>query len=262
MRIFRIVILLTVILAASLFAPTSERAFAATAISVAMPDINFSIGGEGTDGTASALQIMFLFVIIALIPTVLLMMTSFTRIIIIMHFMRAALATQQMPPNSVLIGIALVLTMFVMQQPLDRIYNEAYLPFQAGTISAEEFTDRLIVPLRDYMVTSVGIENDDLGLFAQIAGVEIDTNTPVEEIPMLVIIPAFMLSELKAGFISGLWLYIPFIVIDMVVASTLMAMGMMMLPPAMISMPFKLMTFVLTDGWRRLVESVVMSLSR
>jgi flagellar biosynthetic protein FliP len=250
--------------AVSLFAAPREQVFAASAMSVVMPlpNINVNIGSEGDDGTASALQIMMLFVLIALIPTVLLMMTSFTRILIIMHFMRAALATQQMPPNSVLIGIALILTMFLMQQPLDRIYNEAYLPFQSGAISSEEFGARLIEPLRDYMLTSVGVHNDDLGLFANIAGFEMDSSTPAEDIPLIVIVPAFMLSELKAGFQAGLWIYIPFIVIDMVVASTLMAMGMMMLPPAMISMPFKLMVFVLTDGWRWIVVGIVESISR
>jgi flagellar biosynthetic protein FliP len=227
------------------------------AISSVIPEVNFSIGANG-DGTASALQMMFLFIMIALIPTILLMMTCFTRIIIILHFMRAALATQQMPPNTVLIGIALVLSMFIMAEPLERIFNEAYLPFQAGEISADAFADRLLEPLRDYMLTMT--DPDDIGLFGRIAGHEFDTGviryTP-DEIPLMILVPAHMLSELRTGFTAGFAIYLPFIVIDMVVASTLMAMGMMMLPPAMISMPFKLMVFVLSNGWRMLVEAIV-----
>jgi len=244
-----------VIAAAGILAPARERVFAADMAIPAVPDFGIYIDTGGGDATASALQMMFLFVIIALIPTILLMMTSFTRIIVVMHFMRAALATQQMPPNQVLMGIALILTLFIMQTPLDRIYNEAYLPFQAQEISAEEFGERLILPLRDYMLAQV--DRDDLGLFGRIAGLQLTTGTSHDEIPLTVLTPAFMLSELKRGFIAGFWIYIPFIVIDMVVASVLMAMGMMMLPPAMISMPFKLMIFVLTDGWRRVIESLV-----
>lgn len=220
-----------------------------------MPDISINItnGAEG-DQTSSVLQILFIFVIIALVPTILLMTTSFTRTIIVLHFLRSALGTQQMPPNQVLVGISLIMTMLIMAGPLDRIYNEAYIPFQENRVSAEEFAELAIEPLRDFMLKNA--EREDIGLFGKIAGQTITTTTPSEEIPTNILIPAFVLGELKKGFAAGFWLYIPFIVIDMVVASTLMAMGMMMLPPAMISLPFKIMVFVVSDGWRWILEAI------
>jgi len=169
--------------------------------------------------------------------------------------MRAALGTQQMPPNQIIIGIALVLTLFIMSGPLETIYNDAYVPFQNGEIPVEEFAPRLIEPLREYMLRHA--QRDDIGLFGMIAGLYITTATPDDEIPLTVLLPAYILGELKLGFQMGFFLYIPFIVIDMVVASTLKAMGMMMLPPAMISMPFKLMIFVLSDSWRRIIYEIV-----
>lgn len=255
LRARHIVVLLTVILAVSLFMPAPERAFAA-----GLTDIAITLdAGDGDPATATALQIMLLFVIIALVPTILLMMTSFTRIIVVLHFMRSALGTQQMPPNQLLIGLALVLSLFIMAGPLDRIYTDAIVPFTGGEISAEQFGTNLIEPLREYML--VHVQREDMGLFAMIAGLDLSVLT-YEEIPLTVLVPAFVLTELRQGFLTGFWLYVPFIVIDMIVASILMAMGMMMLPPAMISLPFKLMVFVLSDGWRWVVEGLVASFQR
>ncbi|MDR1703438.1 MAG: flagellar type III secretion system pore protein FliP [Clostridiales bacterium] len=226
-------------------------------LAVNVPNIDISItNGEGAGQTSSALQILFLFVLIALLPTILLMMTSFLRIIIVLHFLRTALGTQSMPPNQVMIGIALIMTLFIMSGPLDRIWNEAFVPFQSGEISAEEFSPRLMEPLREFMYKQV--DPEDLGLFGNhVAELGITYETPLEEIPNTVLIPAFVLSELTAGFWAGFWLYVAFIVIDMVVASVLMAMGMMMLPPAMISMPFKIVIFVMSDGWKIVVDAII-----
>ena len=254
LRARRIVVFLTVLLAVGLFMPARERAFAAELPPIQDIAITFT-DGVGDIQTASAIQIMFLFVIIALVPTALLMMTSFTRIIIVLHFMRSALGTQQMPPNQILIGIALVLSLFIMSGPLDRMYNEAFLPFTANEISVEEFGNSLVEPLRDYMFRHVGLQ--ELQIFGRIAGMEIDLNTPMDDISTVILTPAFVLTELRLGFIIGFWIYVPFIVIDMVVASVLMAMGMMMLPPAMISLPFKIMVFVMSDGWQRLIGELV-----
>ncbi len=201
-----------------------------------------------------ALQILLTLTLIMLAPMIIIMMTSFTRIIIVLHFTRSALNTQTAPPNQILIGLALILTFFIMEPTINEIYETAYVPYQEGQLEQEEFLDAAIKPLREFMYPQTQVK--DVELFMDIAGKTWDGQT-LEEIPNSVLIPSFMISELRLAFWIGFMIYIPFIVIDMVVASTLMSMGMMMLPPTTISMPFKILLFVLADGWALVIGELV-----
>lgn len=216
-------------------------------------DFNISAGDNGD--VVSSLQILFILTIIALAPSIILMTTSFTRIIVVLHFLRSALGTQQTPPNQVLIGLTLFITFFIMSPVLAQVNQESLQPFQAGQISQQEAIEKGIKPLADFMKKQV--QDKDVRLFMDIAS--IDYVETVEDIPLEVLIPAFLLSELRIAFIIGFMIYIPFIVIDMVIASTLMSMGMMMLPPVMISLPFKLLLFVAADGWTLIIGELVRS---
>ena len=228
--------------------------FASDEILGTLPNIDINIGGEsGTQATSSTLQVLLLIAVITLAPTLIILLTSFTRIIITLHFLRAALGTQQMPPNQVLVGLALFLTIFIMSPAISRISEEAFVPYSQDQISQEEFVDKSMEPIRDFMFRQV--ENKDLKLFADISGDASYENK--DEIPNSVLIPAFILGEITKGFKIGFVLYIPFIAIDMVVASTLMAMGMMMLPPALISAPFKILLFILVDGWNLVIGNLM-----
>lgn len=201
------------------------------------------------------LEILFLTTIITLLPSILVMMTSFTRIIISLSFLRSAMGTQQNPPNLVLIGIALFLTLFIMNPVLTDIQNNAYEPYRQQTITQEQAIDRAQVPLKQFMIRQT--EQSSMDLFCDMA--KVDSATNLEEamqLPMRVIIPAYMTSELKRAFMIGFFLYIPFMLIDIVVSSTLMSMGMIMLPPAMISMPFKLLLFITVDGWQLMFSTL------
>lgn len=211
--------------------------------------IDLASDGNGVDPT---LQIFFLVTLISFLPTILLMMTSFTRIIITMSMIRSALGTQQQPPNQVLIGIALFLTFFIMGPTFQEINENAIQPYSEGVITQEIFMEEAMIPLREFMYKQTA--EKDVALFASFEG---ETYDSVEDIPSRVLIPAFILGEITKGFQIGFIIYIPFIVIDMIVASILMAMGMMMLPPAMISMPFKLLFFVLADGWVLIFENLI-----
>ncbi|MCG0278128.1 MAG: flagellar type III secretion system pore protein FliP [Thermanaeromonas sp.] len=201
------------------------------------------------------LRLLLLLTLLALVPAILLLTTSFTRIIIVLSFVRSALATQQVPPNQVLIGLALFLTFFTMAPVYNEIKTQALDPYLAGQISQEEAWDRGSKPLREFMYRQT--REKDLALFIRMAGLP-DPRTR-EDVPLYVLIPAFVLSELKTAFQMGFLIYIPFLIIDLVVASTLMAMGMFMVPPIMISLPFKLMLFVLVDGWYLVVKSLLES---
>ncbi len=218
-------------------------------IPVSTITIDLASQNNGVDPT---LQILFLITLIAFIPTILLMMTSFTRIIITMSMLRSALGTQQMPPNQVLIGIALFLTFFLMGPTLSEVNENAIKPYSQGVMSQEEFMKEAMLPFREFMIMQTS--NKDIELFASLDN---EVYSSIEEIPNRVLIPAFILGEITKGFQIGFIIYIPFIVIDMVVASVLMAMGMMMLPPAMISLPFKLLFFVLADGWVLVFENLI-----
>ena len=214
---------------------------------------------DGTDDpteVVSALQILALFSVIALAPTLLLMMTGFTRILIMFSFLRNAMATQQMPPNQVMVGIALVLTILIMQPVFTEINENAITPFGAGEIDTEETIERITQSLRGFMISQMRDADNEIGLFASLAGE--DPESP-EDASNAVLISAFILSELTQAFLFGFLIYIPFIVIDMVVASILLSMGMMMLPPAMISLPFKIMTFLLAGGWSWIVEGIMLT---
>jgi flagellar biosynthetic protein FliP len=208
-------------------------------------------------GTAYSLPVQTLLLMTALtfLPAALLMMTSFTRIIIVLSLLRQALGTQSAPPNQVMVGLALFLTLFVMGPVFDRIYAEAYKPLQDNTIQMSEAMDRGIVPLKQFMTRQT--RQSDLALFAKIS------RSPAlqgpEDIPLRVLIPAFVTSELKTAFQIGFAIFIPFLIIDMVVAAVLMSMGMMMMSPAVISLPFKLILFVLVDGWQLLLGSLAQS---
>nr|WP_317378093.1 flagellar type III secretion system pore protein FliP [uncultured Faecalimonas sp.] len=201
------------------------------------------------------LEIILLLTIIALLPSLIIMMTSFTRTIIVLSFLRNALGIQQTPPNVVLVGIALFLTLFIMDPVIQDINTTAYTPYKNQEISQEEALNRAQVPLKRFMLNQT--EKSSLTLFTEMANQETIEN--VEELPMTVIIPAFMTSELKRAFVAGFLLFIPFMLIDIIVSSTLMSMGMMMLPPAMISLPFKLLLFVSVNGWELLFSTLVKS---
>ena len=208
---------------------------------------------DGNGQVNGALRIFLILTLISLAPTIIIMMTSFTRIIIVLHFTRSALNTQTAPPNQILIGLALILTFFIMEPTIEKINTDAIRPFEAGEITQEEAFEAGIQPLREFMYPQTQVK--DVQLFMDIAGIQWDGKN--DSIPLSVLLPSFMLSELRIAFWIGFLIYIPFIVIDMVVASTLMSMGMMMLPPTTISMPFKILLFVLADGWGLLVGELV-----
>ena len=202
---------------------------------------------------SGTLRILITLTLISLLPTILMMMTSFTRILIVFHFLRTALGTQTAPPNQVLVGLSLFLTLFIMNPVLTQINETALKPFEAGEMQQEEFITTALEPLREFMYGQT--QTKDVRLFMDIDG--LDSVESLDDIPTRILVPAFMISELRTAFIIGFLIYIPFIVIDMVVASTLMAMGMMMLPPTTISTPFKILLFVLADGWSLVIGNLV-----
>ncbi len=201
------------------------------------------------------LEILLLLTILMLLPSILIMMTSFVRIIIILSFTRNAMGVQQTPPNNVLVGIALFLTLFIMTPVLNEVNTKAYTPYREGELNATEALSAAQVPIKEFMLRQTEVTT--MNLFMDLSGRE-----AVEEpsdLPLTVVIPAFMTSELKRGFMAGLILYVPFLLIDVIVSSTLMSMGMVMLPPATIALPFKLLLFVTIDGWELLFSTIVRS---
>ena len=221
-----------------------------------MTESLINVNGENVQ----ALEILFLTTMITLLPSLLVMMTSFTRYIISFSFLRSAIGTQQTPPNMVLVGMALFLTLFTMAPVVTQIQTEAYEPYKQEEISQEEFLDRAQVPLKEFMLRNT--KTSTLNMFCDLAKVELPENVNMKEavkLPLRVVVPSFMTCELQRAFEIGLLLYIPFMLIDIVVSSTLMSMGMIMLPPSMISMPFKLLLFVTVNGWDLLFSSLVQS---
>ena len=210
---------------------------------------------NGNGEINGALRILITLTLIAMAPILIILMTSFTRIIIVMHFTRNALNTQTAPPNQVLIGLTLFLTFFIMSPTINTIRTEAIAPFDAGQIDQAEALDRAMKPMRDFMYPQTQMK--DVRMFLDIAHIDWHEEDGVDAIPSSVLIPSFIISELRTAFIIGFLIYVPFIVIDMVVASALMSMGMMMLPPTTISMPFKILLFVLADGWTLVIGNVV-----
>ena len=211
--------------------------------------------GQGGDATARIIQIIALITILSLAPSILVMVTSFIRIMVVLSFLRTAMGTQQTPPNQVLISLALFLTVFVMMPTFEKAFDQGIQPLIAGEIDEGEAFNRSVGPFRDFMMSHV--REQDLGLFVDIG--KIPEEEARREMPMRVLIPAFMISELRRAFEIGFLIFVPFLIIDMVVASVLMAMGMMMLPPIIIALPFKIIFFVLVDGWFLIVGSLVRS---
>ncbi len=216
---------------------------------------NMAQGMVGPDNVLTSLFIVFLITILSLAPAILVMTTSFTRIIVVLGFLRQALATQQTPPNQVLIGLALFLTFFIMMPTYRQVNDQALQPYLNGQLTQQEAFEAALEPVRLFMFKQT--RPGDLALFLQISG-EGRPDTP-DDVSTLVLIPAFIVSEMTTAFQIGFLIYIPFLIIDMVVASTLMAMGMMMLPPIFVSLPFKIIMFVLADGWRLLLGSLARS---
>ena len=216
--------------------------------------LSSSAGPGGSQNYSLSLQTLILLTSLSFLPTVLLMMTSFTRIIIVLSLLRQAIGAQSSPPNQILLGLALFLTFFIMGPVFDRVYNEAYQPLNENKITMQQALDIGSVPIKEFMLKQT--RETDLALFLNMTGKKADT---AQDIPLSVLVPSFMTSELKTGFQIGFSIFIPFLIIDMVVASVLMAMGMMMVSPVIISLPFKLMLFVLVDGWQLLLGSLAAS---
>jgi len=215
-----------------------------------LSEIVTTLFGESTQ----TVDIVILLTLLTLLPSIVVMLTGFTRILIVLSFVRNALGMQQTPPNQVLIGLALFLTFFVMRPVFDTVYQEAYVPYSEGEIAQDEFFERAMGPTREFMLYQVA--DSDINFFVAVSGEEFEDD---DSIPNSVLIPAFLTSEIKRAFWIGFIIYIPFIVIDMIVASTLMSMGMMMLPPAMISLPFKVLLFVMVDGWQLIIGELIKS---
>ncbi len=228
----------------------------AQAPSIPLPTLQIGVGEAKNPGEVSVLiQILFLITVLTLAPAILVMMTSFTRLIIVFSFLRHALGTQQLPPNQILVGLSLFLTFFIMTPVWQNVRENALTPYMGKKISQEKALDEAIKPVRTFMIKQT--REKDLALFVQMAKAPKPRNA--DEISTTTLIPAFMISELKTAFQMGFILFLPFLVIDMVVSSVLLSMGMMMLPPVMISLPFKILLFVLVDGWNLIVGSVVRS---
>ncbi len=225
----------------------------AQAVYAAPSAVDIAINGEGSD----VVRIILVLTLITLGPSLLLMMTCFTRIIIVLSFLRNALGLQQSPPNQVLIGLALFITFFIMSPVLTEINDTALKPYNDGIIQSQEFIERASVPLREFMLKQT--TSQEVEMFKNLSTRTNLENIKPENLPMDIVIPSFVVSELKRAFTIGFLIFIPFLVIDMIVASTLMSMGMIMLPPVMISLPFKIMLFVVVDGWGLLIRTLVMT---
>lgn len=215
--------------------------------------MEFMINGQGSD----AVKIIMILTMISVAPFLLLMMTCFTRIVIILSFLRNALGLQQTPPNQVLIGLALFITFFVMSPVLTQINETALQPYNDGQIKTQEFLDRASVPLKEFMLKQT--TKSEVELFQSLSPDKGAEKLEAKDLPLHIVVPAFITSELKRAFLIGFLLFIPFLIIDMIVSSVLMSMGMIMLPPVMISLPFKIMLFVVVDGWSLLIKTLIMT---
>jgi flagellar biosynthetic protein FliP len=246
---------LTVYAALVLFGATIALPHAAVAQGKA-PSISIDLKeSDDPEDLVPAMKIVGMLTVLSIAPAILLMMTSFTRILVVLSFVRQALGTQTMPPNQVIVGLAMFLTFFTMAPVIETVRTEAYEPYVAKTINQDQAIDAVIKPMRAFMLKQT--RESDLEMFFGVA--QLPKPKSVDDVPMTALMPAFMVSELKTAFQIGFLVYIPFLIIDMVISSVLMAMGMMMLPPTVVSLPFKLVLFVLVDGWSLIVESVVKS---
>ena len=228
----------------------------AAAAPVPLPSLNIGVGTATKPAeVATTIQIFLLLTVLSLAPSLLIMTTSFTRIVVVLSFLRTALGTQQAPSNQIILALSLFLTFFIMTPVWQQVNRDAYQPYKAGTLSQEQAFEKAVQPVRKFMLSQTRAK--DLGLFVSLSKQARPKNA--DDIPTLTIVPAFMISELRTAFQIGFLIYIPFIVVDMVVASVLMSMGMMMLPPVMISLPFTILLFVLVDGWGLVISSLVKS---
>ena len=223
--------------------------------------ISIDLGTDGTEGSMGSIELLFLFAILALAPSLLIMMTSFTRMVIVFSFLRTAIGIQQTPPNQIVIGLSLFMSFFVMQPVFEDIQTQAIEPYMAKEITQQVALDKMQDPLKKFMLQHT--KAPDLNLFLNLAGEEekltVINPDNLMDLGLEVVVPAFITSELKYAFTIGFLLFLPFLVIDMIVSSTLMSMGMVMLPPSMIALPFKLMLFVIVDGWRLIIEMLIRS---
>ena len=252
--IIKIFLLLVVISTVSIITSSSASA---TGLSTNSNNNLISVGisaGNGSD-MSSVLQMLLVLTVISLAPSILIMMTSFTRIVIVLHFTRAAIGTQTVPPNQIIIGLSLFLTFFIMSPTFTQVYDSAVLPLSNNEITVQQAFDTGIKPIRTFMLKQTS--KKDLDTFLNINKTEPGSIVTEDDIPLTVLIPSFVISELRIAFIIGFLIYLPFIVIDMVVSSTLMSMGMMMLPPTTISTPFKILLFVMADGWNLIIGNLV-----
>lgn len=248
----RYVLALGVLIAWGFLAFLPQTALAAPAV----PSVNIGIGqANGPQDVSVTLQIMALLTILTLAPSILIMTTSFVRIVVVIGFLRNALSTQNVPPNQVVIALSLFLTFYIMAPYWGQANEQGLQPYLAGQITQEQAVENVAAPMREFMFKQT--RETDLALFVNLSDAERPESQ--EDVSTLTLIPAFIISELKTAFQIGFMIYIPFIVIDMIVASTLMSMGMMMLPPTMISLPFKILLFVMVDGWHLLIKSLIVS---
>jgi len=220
----------------------------------AIPKLSVELGESSSPGDlSSTLQIILLLTVLTLAPSILLMLTSFIRLIVVLGFLRQAMGTQQLPPNQLLISLALILTFFIISPVANKAYTDGVKPYLDEQITKEEAFEKGMAPFREFMLSQTN--EKDIALFINLAGMD-QPETP-DDLPLHILIPGFVISELRTGFQIAFLIFIPFLIIDMIVASVLMSMGMMMLPPIMISLPFKILLFVLVDGWYLLVKSLV-----
>ena len=234
-----------------------STAFVFGAETTTIPTMNFSLSAPDTPKQlVSSLNVLVVLTLLFLAPSMVLVMTTFTRFVIVFHFIRQALGTQQVPPTQLLVMLAMVLTFFVMEPVGTKAYNDGIKPYVAEKIGYEEAFDKTVLPFKNFMIRNT--REKDLALFLRIRKMK-NPNT-IADVPLSIVIPSFVISELKTAFEIGFLLFLPFLVIDMVVASMLMSMGMMMLPPVMISLPFKILVFVLIDGWNLLIGNLIASI--
>lgn len=230
--------------------------YAQQTTTIPFPKINLDVGAATNGNDVSVtLQILLLMTVLSLAPSIVIMTTAYLRIIIVFHFLKSAMGTQQMPPSQLLAGIALFITFFIMAPTWTKVNDDALKPLMDNKIGMQEAYDKGVEPIRQFMFKNTRTE--DLELFLGLSNIERPENT--NDVPTYVLIPAFVLSELRAGFIIGFFLFVPFLMVDLIVSSILMSMGMMMMPPMMISLPFKILLFVLVDGWNLIIGSLVRS---
>ena len=247
------IILFLIVFAATSFAQQTQQT---QSLSFPLPKVDLQVGSSSNGQDVSVtLQILLLMTILALAPSIMIMTTAYLRIIIVFHFLKSALGTQQMPPGQLLAGVALFITFFVMAPTWNKVNEDALKPLMDEKITTEEAYNKGIEPVREFMFKHV--RDEDLGLFVSLANMTRPNNR--NDLPTYIVIPAFVLSELRTGFIIGFFLFIPFLMVDMIISSILMSMCMMMLPPMLVSLPFKILLFILVDGWNLIVGSVVRS---